>query len=79
MPHTLPLLYLRNDIYGFYSQSNNLSAAGEHLSPESLKRLNALYTPEEPMADLVVRNGTGTLTLPMRANDVWFLDIEKAR
>lgn len=71
--------YLRNDIYGFYSRSKSLPATGAHLSPEVLKSLQSLYTPEERIADLVVTDGTGTLTLPMRTNDVWFLDIEKTR
>jgi len=71
--------YLRNDIYGFYSQLKSAPATGAHLAPGVLQQLEAQYTPEERLPDLVVTEGRATLILPMRTNDVWFLDIEKAK
>lgn len=71
--------YLRNDVYGAYTAMKDVKPKGAHLPEDALRTLNASYSPPERLPDVVVRDGTARIELPMRTNDVWLLDIAKAK
>lgn len=67
--------YMRNDVYGAFSKLEGFKSTSAHLPPDVLTKLEASYTPAEPLPDLIVKDGTAKVQLPMRTNDVWYLDI----
>lgn len=69
----------RNDVYGAYLALGKPTGNGAHLPPDVLDKLRAASagTPE-PMPDLHVdASGSAVISLPMRTNDVWLVDVRK--
>lgn len=71
--------YGRNDVYDAFIQMKDVKAQGAHLPEETLRNLRASYAPAERLPDVVVQDGTAHIRLPMRTNDVWFLDIAREK
>lgn len=71
--------YRRNDVYGAYLNMKEIKPQGAHLPEEALSQLRASFLPPERLPNLIVRDGKATLSLPMRTNDVWLLELSKIR
>ncbi len=69
--------YRRNDVYGAFLELKNPETTGAHLGADSLKALQASYTGPEKQPDIVTQDGNITLTLPMRTNDAWYVELER--
>lgn len=68
--------YMRNDVYDVY-RTLNPTVNGAHLSESDLETLRNVETGFEKLPDLQVRHGKGTIRLPMRTNDAWYLEVTK--
>lgn len=69
--------YRRNDAYDAYVQMGSPRGEGSHLPANVLQELRgATAARPEVLPDLAVaEDGNAEIRLPMRTNDVWFLDI----
>ncbi len=73
--------YRRNDVYGAYLEMGKPGQDKPHLPESVLATLRAASAGEpESLPEIVVGDdGRASIHLPMRTNDVWFLDLKKRR
>jgi xylan 1,4-beta-xylosidase len=73
--------YRRNDVYAAYLDLGKPESTHAHLSKAVLDRLKAACAGSyEALPNIVVgKNGRAELRLPMRTNDVWFVELRKVR
>ena len=73
--------YHRNDVFDAYLDLGKPESNHAHLSQSILDRLKSASAGiPEALPDLEVgKDGRAELHLPMRTNDVWFVDIQKKR
>ena len=70
--------YMKNDVYGEYRKLGQPKGKGAHLPEDVLTLLRAATSGEaEELPNLIVQSDrTGTLTVPMRTNDCWLIELE---
>lgn len=69
--------YQRNDVYGAFLNLGSPKGSSANLSREVLNLLKKSYQSEERLPDIRVDNGYAEVTLPMRTNDVWYLELSR--